>query len=171
MLKKNNDPALFDTLLTVQDIHDRETIYNGMKDVINYSLRPFYTNYEHVDNFYWAIQVKNARSTEPPAREMIPYKLIRDGICRSNKDFNLTNNTGDQRLLNLYPEKTGNFYPTSNICKAFTNFSQKKTTLLELMGMNPWNINIRTERFQKYSPYILFILINIYMRKTLPLQI
>ena len=35
--------------------------------------------------------------------------------------------------------------------------------------MNPWNINIRTERFQKYSPYTLSIAINIYMMKALPI--
>ena len=39
ILKKDNDPALFDTLLTFRDIHHRETIYNGMKDVINYDLK------------------------------------------------------------------------------------------------------------------------------------
>ena len=96
ILKKDNDPALFDTLLTVREIHGRETIYNRMKDnVINYGLKPFYMDYEHVDDFYWAIQVNIARSTEPLARVIIRYKLIRDGICRSNKDFNLTNITGD----------------------------------------------------------------------------
>ena len=36
ILKKNNDSTLLDTLLTVRDIHDGETIYNRMKDnVIN----------------------------------------------------------------------------------------------------------------------------------------
>ena len=35
--------------------------------------------------------------------------------------------------------------------------------------MNPWNINIQTERFKKYPLYILFIVINIYMIKTLPI--
>ena len=51
--------------------------------------------------------MNNAGSTKPPARAIIPYKLIRDGICRSNKDFNLANINGDQRLLNLLPEKNG----------------------------------------------------------------
>ena len=37
ILKKGNDPALFDTLLTVQDIQNRKTIYNRRKDnVMNY---------------------------------------------------------------------------------------------------------------------------------------
>ena len=66
-------------------------------------------DYEHVDHFYWAIQVNDARSMEPLARAIIPHKLIRDSICRSNKDINLTNITRDQRLLNFFPEKTGNF--------------------------------------------------------------
>ena len=40
VLKKDNDLALFDIFLTVQDIQNREFIYNGMKDnVINYGLR------------------------------------------------------------------------------------------------------------------------------------
>ena len=30
------------------------------------------------------------------------------------------------------------------------------------MDINPWNINIRTEKFQKYSPYILFKVKHIY---------
>ena len=80
ILKKGNVPAFFDTLLTVRDIRDRETIYNRMKDnVINYGLKPFYADYEHVDDFYYAIQVNNAGSTEPPARTILLYKLIRDG--------------------------------------------------------------------------------------------
>ena len=36
------------------------------------------------------------------------------------------------------------------------------------MDRNPWNINIQTERFQKYPPYTLFIVINVYMMKALP---
>ena len=37
ILKKGNDPALFDTLLTVQDIQNRKTIYNRREDnVMNY---------------------------------------------------------------------------------------------------------------------------------------
>ena len=37
ILKKGNDPALFDTLLTVQDIQNRKTIYNRRKDnLMNY---------------------------------------------------------------------------------------------------------------------------------------
>ena len=138
ILKKDNNPALLDTLLTVREIHNRETIYNGMKDnVINYGLKPFYTDYDHVDDFYWAIQMNNARSTEPLARVIIPYELIRDSICRSNKDFNLTNITGDQRLLNLLPEKTGNFYPTSNFYGEFTNFQLEENNFTRINGYEP----------------------------------
>ena len=76
--------------------------------------------------------MNNAGSTEPPARAIIPYKLIRDGIC--NKDFNLTNITGDQRLLNLLPEKTGNFYPTNNFYKEFTNFQLEENDFTRING-------------------------------------
>ena len=72
-------------------------------NVIHHGLNPFYTDYEYLDDFYWLVKVNYAGSTEPPTREIIPYKLIRDGTRRRNKDFNLTNITGDQRLLNLLP--------------------------------------------------------------------
>ena len=37
ILKKDNNPALLDILLTVREIHNRETIYNRSKDnVMNY---------------------------------------------------------------------------------------------------------------------------------------
>ena len=67
--------------------------------------------------------MNNAGSPEPPTRAMIPYKLIRDGICRRNKDFNLINITGDQRSLNLLPEKTGNFYPKAIFIRTLQTFS------------------------------------------------
>ena len=104
--KKDNGPALFDTLLTILHTNDRETIYNGMKsNVIHYGLKPFYTDYKYLDYFSWNIKVDNVASTEPPTRAMLLYKLIRHSICRRNKEFNLTNITGYQRLLNLLPEK------------------------------------------------------------------
>ena len=135
ILKKDNDPALFDTLLTVLYIKDRETIYNGMKsNVIHYGLKPFYTDYEYLDNIYWNVKVNNAGSTELPTRAMIPYKLIRNRICRRNKDFNLRNIIGDQRLLNLLPEKTGDFYPLSDFCKDFTNFQLEENDFTRING-------------------------------------
>ena len=45
ILKKDNNPALFDTLLTALYVNDKETIYNRMKsNVIHYGLKPFYTD-------------------------------------------------------------------------------------------------------------------------------
>ena len=92
-------------------------------NVIHYGLKPFYTDYEYLDNFYWNVKVNNAGSTELPTRAMIPYKLIRNRICRRNKDFNLTNIIGGQRLLNLLPEKTGDFYPLSDFVRTLQTFS------------------------------------------------
>ena len=123
ILKKGNDPVLFDTLLTVLGTNDRERIYSGMKnDVLHYGLKSFYSDYEYLGDFYWLVKVNNTGSIEPPIRAMVPHKLIRDSICRRNKDFNLTNIARDQRLLNLLPEKTDDFYPTSDFYKDFTNF-------------------------------------------------
>ena len=81
--------------------------------------------------------MNNGRSTEPSARAIIPYKHIRDGICRSNKDFNLANITRDQRLLNLLPEKLGNFFPTSNFYKVFTNFQLEENDFSRINGYEP----------------------------------
>ena len=123
ILKKGNDPVLFDTLLTFLGTNDRARIYSGMKnDVLHYGLKSFYSDYEYLGDFYWLVKVNNTGSIEPPIRAMVPHKLIRDSICRRNKDFNLTNIARDQRLLNLLPEKTDDFYPTSDFYKDFTNF-------------------------------------------------
>ena len=74
---------------------------------------------------------------ESPARAIIPYQLIRDGICSSYKDFNLLNITGDQRLLNLLPEKTVNFYPTSHFYKEFTKLQLEENNFIRINGHEP----------------------------------
>ena len=53
ILEKDNDAVLFYTLLTVLGTNDRESIYNGMKsNVLHYGLKPFYTDYEYLDDIY-----------------------------------------------------------------------------------------------------------------------
>ena len=48
--------------------------------------------------------------------------MIKDGIVRRQKDFSLTNITGDSTLIALLPEKTNAFYPFSDFYKEFTSF-------------------------------------------------
>ena len=56
-----------------------------------------------------------------------------------------------------YLEKTRDYYHISDFYKDFTNFQLEENDFTRLIDTNPWNINIRTDGFQKYSPYTLFI--------------
>ena len=53
ILKKDNGSTLFYVLVLTKTKHLTEVIYRGMKDnVANYGLKPFHTEYEHLDNKY-----------------------------------------------------------------------------------------------------------------------
>ena len=62
------------------------------------------------------------RIIQPLTRLLFPLDLIKDGTVRRQKDFSLTNITGDSWLIALLPEKTNKFYPFSYFYKEFTNF-------------------------------------------------
>ena len=63
-----------------------------------------------------------AETIQPLTRSLFSLHLIKDGIVRRQKDFSLTNITGDSRLIALLPEKTNAFYPFSDFYKEFTSF-------------------------------------------------
>ena len=53
ILKKDNDSTLFDLLLSIITKHSKEVIYKGIRDnITNYGLKPFHTEYEHLDHEY-----------------------------------------------------------------------------------------------------------------------
>ena len=56
VLKKENNKVIFNLLITTRTVHNRETIYNGMKgNVVRYGLKPFDTEYEYLNNEYLCI--------------------------------------------------------------------------------------------------------------------
>ena len=95
-----------------------------MKDnVTNYGLNPFHTEYKHLDNEYQDLNIKALQETiQLLTRSLIPLNLIKVGIVRRQKDFSLTNITGDSRLIALLLEKKNKFYPLSHFYEEFTNF-------------------------------------------------
>ena len=59
ILKKGNDSILFDVLVLIKTKQLRGFIYRGMKDnITNYGLKFFHTEYEHLDNEYWDLNIK-----------------------------------------------------------------------------------------------------------------
>ena len=115
VFKKDNDKVIFDLLITTLAVQDRETIYNGMKsNVVHYSLKPLHTEYEYLDNEYLNIDLASMQgNTQSLDRFLFPKKLIEERCTKKFINFNLTDVTGDQRLLELLPPKTNDFYPLS----------------------------------------------------------
>ena len=111
-------------LVLIKTKHSKEVIYRGMKDnVTNYGFKSFHTECEHLDNEYWDLNIKALQGTiQPLTRSLFPLDLIKDGIVRRQKNFSLTNITGDSRLIALLLEKTNKFYPLSDFYKEFINF-------------------------------------------------
>ena len=63
-LKKDNDSTLFDVLLLIKSRDLKKVIYRGMNDnVTNYGLKSFHTEYEHLDNEYWGLNIKALQGT------------------------------------------------------------------------------------------------------------
>ena len=95
--------VIFDLLITTVAVQDRKTIYNGIKsNVAQYGLKPFHTEYKYLDNEYLNIDLASVKgSTQPLDRFLFPKKLIEEGRTKKLINFNLTDVTGDQRLLEL----------------------------------------------------------------------
>ena len=92
-------------------------------NVIHFGLKPFHTEYEYLDNKYLNIDLASLQgSTQPLDRFLFPKKLIGEGCTKKLINFNLTDVTGDQRLLEILPAKTNHFYCLSKFYKDFTNF-------------------------------------------------
>ena len=60
--------------------------------------------------------------------------MIKNGTVRKQKDFSLTNITGDSRLIALPPEKIKEFYILSDFYKEFTNFKLMEQDLFIFDG-------------------------------------
>ena len=114
----------------------REEIYEGTKgNVVRYGLKPFHTEYDYLDNKYWVLDTRSVQgTTQPLTRSLFPHNLIRDRVVRRQKDFSLTDVTGDSRLLKLLPKKSSDFYSLSNSYSEFTNFNVKKEDFFKYHG-------------------------------------
>ena len=136
VLKKDNDKVIFDLLITTLDVEDRKTIYNGMKgNVVRYGLKPFPTEYEYLDNEYLNINLASMQgSTQPLDRFLFLKKLIKEAHTKKLINFNLTDVTGDQRLLQLLPAKMNNFYHLSEFYNDFTNFQVNEKDFSKTFG-------------------------------------
>ena len=58
--------------------HSREVIYRVMKgNVTNYELKPFHTEYKHLNDEHWSLNIKVLQGTiQPLTRSLFPLDLI-----------------------------------------------------------------------------------------------
>ena len=73
-------------------------------------------------------------STQLLDRFLFPKKLIGEGYTKKLINFNLTDVTGDQRLLELLPTKTNDFYPLSEFYRDFRNFQVNEKVFSKILG-------------------------------------
>ena len=148
IVKKDNDPLLLDVLNKIARSHGREEIYSAMKSkVIYYGLKPFHTEYSYLDSEYYYIHMFSHGSTQNLNRCLFPLHLIKEAIVRKNANFNLTDVTGDERLLALLPPKNSNYYSLSNFYKEFTDFD---LTHKDLKNMNSTMLKLTIFFFSIY---------------------
>ena len=136
VLKKDNNKALFHILVKVSHTYAREEIHERAKaNVVRYGLKPFHTKYNYLYNKYWVLDTTPIQgTTQTLTRSLFPHNLIRDGVVRKQKDFSLTDITGDSMLLKLFPEKSSDFYSLSNFYSDFTNFNVEKEDFFRFPG-------------------------------------
>ena len=104
-------------------------------NVVHYSLKPFHTEYEYLDNEYLNIDLAFMQgSSQPLDRFLFPKKLIEEGRTKKLINFNLTDVTGDEKLLEFLPAKINNFYPLSEFYKDFTNFQVNEKDFSKTLG-------------------------------------
>ena len=58
-----------------------------MKDnVTNYGLKSFHSEYEHLDNEYWDLNIKSFQGNiQPLTRSSFPLDLIKDSVVSKQK--------------------------------------------------------------------------------------
>ena len=76
----------------------------------------------------------NTYALTPLDRLLFPKKLIEEGRTKKFINFNLSDATSDQRLLELLPVKTNYFYPLSKLYKDFTNFQLNEKYFSKTLG-------------------------------------
>ena len=104
-------------------------------NVVRHGLKPFHTEYKFLNNEYLNIDLAYMQgSTQPLHRFLFPKKLIEERRTKKLINSNLTDVTGDQRLLELVPAKTNNFYPLSEFYNDFTNFQVNKKDFSKTLG-------------------------------------
>ena len=60
--------------------------------------------------------------------------MIEEGCAKKLINFNLTDVTGDQTLLELFPAKTNDFYHLSKFYNDFTNFQVNEKDFSKTFG-------------------------------------
>ena len=93
-------------------------------NVVHYTLKLFHREYKYLDNEDLNIDLASMQgSTRHLDRFFFPKKLIEEGHTKKVINFNLTDVTRDQRLLELLLAKTNNFYSLSEFYNDFTKLS------------------------------------------------
>ena len=104
-------------------------------NVARYGLKSFPTEYEYLDNEYLNINLASMQgSTQPLDRFLFLKKLIKEAHTKKLINFNLTDVTGDQRLLELLPAKMNDFYHLSEFYNDFTNFQVNEKDFSKTFG-------------------------------------
>ena len=65
---------------------------------------------------------------------LFPLHLIKKAIVRKNTNFNLTDITGDDRLLALLLPKNSNYYPLIDFYKESTDFDLTQKDFVNIHG-------------------------------------
>ena len=73
-------------------------------------------------------------STQPLDRLLFPKKRIEERHTKKLINFNSTDVTRDQKLLELLPAKTNDFYPLSQFYNDFTNFQVNEKDFSKTFG-------------------------------------
>ena len=102
----------FQVLFDAQNQFTRGQMYNSIKSKVeNYNLKPFYMEYEYLDNHLREIYNSTQGITQKIWRLLFPYDVIKSYTTSVIERFKLTNITGEKDCL---PQKTSDFYATSD---------------------------------------------------------
>ena len=75
-------------------------------NITNHGLKSFHTEYEHLDNEYWDLNIKALQETiKPLARSLFPLDSIKDCIVRRQKRLQFDKSMVDSRLMALLKKK------------------------------------------------------------------
>ena len=87
-----------------------------------------------VSHLWDTVRMFSQESTQNLNSWLFPLHLIKEAIVRKNTNFNLTDITGDERLLALLLPKNSTYYPLIDFYKEFTDFDVTQKDFVNIHG-------------------------------------